>query len=826
MKKIVIYSIIIMFVVLYVYSFHQTTNDLKVEENPLYFGDKSDTINPSQWVAVDGLGRALSTNKSKSSNHSRYVGIFFWTWHAPNDRANVINVNNVNKENPTHKNDYEWWNNYTSNYTGSILYWWNEPIYGYYLSEEYVLRKQAELLADAGVDFVVFDCTNGDVNYTEQYERLLKVWKEAKSNGINVPKIAFMLPFAYSYDTYDSFMYLYNRTYNPNSSNYKNYSDLYFKYNGKPLVLLSTVNAPSDMMNVLKNFEYRRVEATYFYTGAQSNGVWGWLSSYPQAYYKKANGQAEQISVGTAQNASYQTNKLSAMNGSNIMGRSYAKDNYSYSYVYKNQTITVGNTITGTTAKSTNTSLYGRNFQQQWDYAISVDPEIVFVTGWNEWIMGRYETWQGVKNAFPDQFNDEYSRDIEPSKGELKDYYYYQLVENIRRYKGVSAQTSQMTPVTINNTSDWNNSNIITYNHYTGGINRDSVGAAKKKYINNTFRNDIKKAKVSYDSNYMYFYVETVNNLNSYSSDKWMRLLIDTQKNNNDNWEEFEFILNRTKGNTNKLLLEKSQGGWSFDRVGEVDYKVTGNILEVKIPRSYLGLTNNSINFNFKWCDNNLNDGDIMTLYTDGDAAPGGRFAFHFEGSSIYQEIKGLLGDVNLDGKVNSTDYILIRKYLLDLINLSDNEKKYGDANNDGNINSSDYIKIRKIILNGTTETINIEPATPITTPIVTIAPTAAPNLKGWQENNNKWYYYNENGKVLTGWQQLSWSGGIGWFYFDNNGVMKTGWQKLSWSGGTSWFYFDPTNGNMISSTTKNIDGKKYAFDSNGVCTTMPDCKT
>jgi len=35
--------------------------------------------------------------------------------------------------------------------------------------------------------------------------------------------------------------------------------------------------------------------------------------------------------------------------------------------------------------------------------------------------------------------------------------------------------------------------------------------------------------------------------------------------------------------------------------------------------------------FSFKWCDNNLlgeNEGNIMNLYTDGEAAPGGRFTF------------------------------------------------------------------------------------------------------------------------------------------------------------------------------------------------------
>ena len=721
MRKIVTSFIIIIILIVSIFLFASnnrnqlvSTKQTNKEEISIALADQSATINPSLYVATDGLGRTLSTSVKKSSNHYRAVGVFYWTWHLAHSGGKAINVNNVSKVNPDKKNDWNWW---SSNYATAPAYWWNESIYGYYLeNDDYVLRKQAELLADAGVDFVVFDCTNGTYTWETAYHNLLRVWKEAKNQGVNVPRIAFMLQFAYDDKTYTSFMNIYNDLYKPGTSNYNNYSSLFYKYNEKPLILLNSSGAPADMKNILKNFEVRSVDASYFITGSQQNGKWGWLSTYPQAYYKKADGTPEQISVGVAQNANYETNQLTAMNGSHVMGRSYAKDNYSYSYTYKNQTITVGSSIIGPTAKSTNTSLYGRNFQQQWDYAISIDPEIVFVTGWNEWIMGNYEKWQGVSNAFPDQFNDEYSRDIEPTKGELKDHYYYQLVENIRKYKGVTAQSSQ-TAKTINSTSDWNNSNILSYNHYVGGYNRNIDSSGKvQKYVNNTFRNDIKKAKVSYDASYIYFYVETVNKLTSYNSGNWMKLLIDTKKNNNDNWEEFEYIVNRTTGTSSKLVLEKSNGGWNFSKVGDVTYKVTNNVLEITIPRRYLGLTSNSVSINFKWCDNNIGTGDIMSVYTDGDAAPGGRFAFHLEGTAAYKQeatetpvptilptvaptISPIIGDVNLDDKVNALDYVVIKKYILNNQNLSQNAKYAADMNSDGNINAKDYVILRKKIL-------------------------------------------------------------------------------------------------------------------------------
>jgi hypothetical protein len=42
-----------------------------------------------------------------------------------------------------------------------IPHHWGESLFGYYLTDdEGVLRKHAQMLADAGVDVVVFDVTN------------------------------------------------------------------------------------------------------------------------------------------------------------------------------------------------------------------------------------------------------------------------------------------------------------------------------------------------------------------------------------------------------------------------------------------------------------------------------------------------------------------------------------------------------------------------------------------------------------------------------------------------------------------------------------------
>ncbi len=645
----------------------------KEEESNINYSLIKENIVPYLWTATDGVGRTLTTQNNKASDGKfRNVGVFYSPWHYENNinSPGPFNVNNINNANPSRIHDWTWWNN---NYS-SGAYWWNQPIYGYYQElDEYVLRKQAELLASAEVDFIVFDCTNSNIVWKDGYEKILKVWKEAQNDGVNVPKIAFMTNFTYSDGGDSAVEQLLTNLYDPSCQNYKSYQNLLYTYNGKFLILLDvsglkeTSGGEAKLAELQQRFEVRDPVATYFDGITDSswkpNGEWGWLSVNPQAVYKKAvDTRAEQVTVSVSQNATYDTNQLTAMNGNKVMGRSFARGNYFYTYQSKGKTITVDESIkVNGTSSGANTSLYGRNFQQQWDYAIDIDPEIIFVTGWNEWIMGRQEQWPSaadgapVTNAFPDQFNDEYSRDIEPSSGDLKDNYYYQLVENIRRYKGVSSQGSQTTPISIdiNKTTDWKNANLINYYHYAGGKERNARGWGlnHETYVNNTFRNDIINSKVSYDGRYIYFYVETVDDLSGNLNDKFMRLLIDSKDNktdsNSDNWEGFEYIVNKTytENNLNTVKLEKFTGsGFATTAVGDVLYTRTGNVFQLAIPRVYLGLTSNNINFRFKWADNNLDNGDIMTLYTDGDVAPGGRFTYSFTGAAASDSVIPVLG--------------------------------------------------------------------------------------------------------------------------------------------------------------------------------------
>lgn len=583
-------------------------------------------VDPSQWVCVDGLGRTVPGNDVTGDKKDKTVGIFYWTWHQGNMQSKAVNVNNLTLEYPDSINNYKhkiW----SQNNVGS--YFWDEPIFGYYTAlDDYVLRKHAELLADAGVDFVVFDCTNVDLTWEESYLNLLKVWAQAREEGVKTPKIAFMLNFGWDKtNTLSSLKQIYKAIYQKGL-----YQDQWFYWEGKPLVVgYDTGLDKKDMLQAeIKQFFTFRYNQPSYFGGDMDDSAWGWLHVYPQACYYNSDGTVEMTTVGVCMNADYSTMSLSAQNGAHNMGRSFTmQKDFSYSYEYRGRTVKVDSSIE-------NSMFYGLNFQEQWDYAISKDPEIIFVTGWNEWIMGRFEEWCGVKNAFPDQFNDENSRDAEPSKGVLKDYYYTQLVSNIRRYKGTNPIAVQNISKTIDingGAEQWNDEGIVTFSHYLKNTYKRNKKTWGITYTGDEIRNDIKSAKVSYDDSNIYFYVETADDITPYTDANWMRLLIDTgaATENSTDWEEFEYILNRNSPSATEMTLEKSTGGWNFETVANVRYNLSGKILQVEIPRSCLGLQDTDTpQFNFKWCDNNLTDGDIMTVYTDGDAAPGSRFAFAF----------------------------------------------------------------------------------------------------------------------------------------------------------------------------------------------------
>ena len=98
-----------------------------------------------------------------------------------------------------------------------------------------------------------------------------------------------------------------------------------------------------------------------------------------------------------------------------------------------------------------------------------------------------------------------------------------------------------------------------------------------------------------------------------------------------------------------------------------------------------------------------------------------------------------------------------------------------------------------------------------------------------WEQKNKKWYYYDQNGKMKTGWvlyygkwyyldksgvMKTSWIKDKNhWYYLDHTGAMKTGWVKDK----NKWYYLQ-SSGEMQTGWV--FDNKWYYLDNNGVMKT------
>lgn len=582
---------------------------------PVAGHSQNQNVNSNQWTATDGLGRNLpDASVTGAPKKDKFIAIFYWTWHQGDDDTTyqVKNITEIVRKYPEAMKDYHhpaW---------GIIqpgFFYWEQPLLGYYkTTDPWVLRKHAEMLADAGVDAVFFDCTNGSITWKKSYEALMKTWDKAQKDGVNVPKIAYMLPFGPAPHSLVSLRQLYRDVYKPGL-----YKNLWFFWKGKPCIMGypdNLTNSAEDQ-EIAAYFTFRPGQPDYV-DGPRRNDQWGWLENYPQhGYVKGENGKFEQVTVGVSQNASPSTKgHCSAFNLTGSYGRNFSQRNGFDPRV--------------------DGYLYGWNFQEQWDRAFEVDPQLVFITGWNEYIAGQWlpkHGWTGDPFSFVDQFDWAHSRDIEPNKGwgDKGDVYYMQLIDNVRQFKGMEALKKASAPKTIkiSKANGWADV-APDYMHYKGNtMHRNHRGRYDQYYTNNTGRNDIVRAKVARDAQKIYFYVETAEKLTSPKDRNWMMLLIDTDRNKATGWNGYDFIINRLSPKGTKVIVEKNVGGhWEWETIGESKFAVNNNKLEIEITRQLLNLVGNDIDIEFKWNDNMQENGNIMDFYVNGDTAPGGRFNF------------------------------------------------------------------------------------------------------------------------------------------------------------------------------------------------------
>lgn len=288
-----------------------------------------------------------------------------------------------------------------------------------------------------------------------------------------------------------------------------------------------------------------------------------------------------------------------------------------------------------------NASHYGFFFQDQLDTALKLDPPVTFLCQWNEWLVPMLTknttcspayNFKGHHFVFRDEFNEEYSRDIEPMKGGYKDAYYLQMTSFCRKFKGMekpATDTAYHTVDVLNDFSQWDNV-PLTYREYTGdAVPRnykayDAIG----RYENYTARNEFSVLKVASDENNIYFYAECSNVITDSTDKNWMTLFLKTDD-KTASWEGYNFVINRLSPQNNKAVLEacSQNGKFEWKKVALLNFSCKANKFQIAVPKKLLGIYEKHFQIEFKWSDN-MQQEDVMDFYINGDAAPRGRMNY------------------------------------------------------------------------------------------------------------------------------------------------------------------------------------------------------
>jgi hypothetical protein len=169
------------------------------------------------------------------------------------------------------------------------------------------------------------------------------------------------------------------------------YVDCFVYWDEKPL-LLTAYTQPEDFP--LKDKNLFTVRSMWGLGVDYTGGQWCFLSTNNHNKFTKGpDGKPEQVSVAVASQETY----MSRLN----------------------------------TAKSRNGGMF---WYAQWLTAFEFRPKIVTLTWWNEWTAQRLNI--DGEYVFTDNYNQEYSRDIEPMEGGHGDQYYRWMIEYISAYKG------------------------------------------------------------------------------------------------------------------------------------------------------------------------------------------------------------------------------------------------------------------------------------------------------------------------------------------------------------------------------------------------------
>lgn len=556
-------------------------------------------------VGVDAFGRAFGPVDSLRSD--RQVGLFYWPWIGQPHATGVYDATKILAlpDGLRLLTDPSFQDEQVS--PNRQAHWWGEPLWGYYNSDdEWVIRKQMQMITLAGVDFIFFDHTNA-VIYGDVVLKVCKVIREMQQEGWNPPRIA-----SYTHSrSFQTVRALYDLLYRNGR-----YAETWYRVDGKPLIIAYTDPA-DDRAEAASRGDTAYDPGTlspeirscfhFFKPDWPSDPTYPdgftWIEwKFPQPYHTESGMM-------------------------NVTVASHPMVPMSFSLTRENWTNWGRGWDPATQRNVAEDVDRGTFFQAQWDEALKADPPMVSVGGWNEWIAYK-QPWDG-EYMLCDAATKEYSRDIEPMKGGYEDAFYLQLIRNILRYKGAGDGRGAVPAHRIrwrNASAGWEGAPYAVRNTDAAFLPRDAFGNAKTvRYTAPAPARKLVEVRVAHDRKHLYFRIEAKEDFGRLSGEE-LTLLIGCGQPGPRAWECYDYVVGR-RIRGRKASIERLAGGRDVLPAGEAALVLDGNVLQIRIPRRSIGLKA-ADRFYFKVASDVPLPGDIMDTYLAGSAIPMGRLSY------------------------------------------------------------------------------------------------------------------------------------------------------------------------------------------------------
>lgn len=548
----------------------------------------------------------------------KQVGIFYFVWQGTENAQTQIydNTEILSRMDLTGKTSIslsEW--QAAGGGPKGDFHWWGQPLFGYYdMNDKWVISRHLQMFAQAGIDFIVLDQTNGvREGYIQRITSVYEVAYDLQQQGVQVPKIAIM-----SYDdgpgTVDKLYYYF-------FFKHPEWSSLHYHWNDheKPVIFdniagytktaASQVNTEKKLASydpaVTAAVELRDVSFPHETNHADYNGT-GLLyldfRKQPQVIRDKSDGGYTFMNISVAE----------------ICATNRSTDNILYETADRSRNF--DGTCNLEWHGQPEAWRYGYNFARQFDHALKRDPDMIFITGWNEWI-AQLQVRSDGSISLIDNADINNSRDIEPMSGGYGDNYYLQMCRYISQFKYGTVALAPAGEATVDLTADseaWLAAGAVSYDDPTGdGVARDHQAAAVSsiRYTTPAADNDITCLYVAADADATYLRVKTAEAVKDAEKAGNLVLLIKSG--------DKTYAVNRAGGTSTTCPVEELVDG-TWMTVGEAACRTEGDRFSVAVSAE---LIPNRDTLYIKWADGIDDPADRMAFYTCPEAAPyGGMF--------------------------------------------------------------------------------------------------------------------------------------------------------------------------------------------------------